>query len=124
MKKIAVFFTFLCILSLPITFEVVRLHTRNFVTFLGPCSQVSRQLLSHSIRRKFHRIEIAFTRIWIDFLSCSHVPGYDSYPHKLYAHRPCVYTYPFLSYLDRLFTRVWARKIVHRIDLFSTFKGG
>ena len=62
--------------------------------------------------------------IWIDLLSCSHVAGYDSYPDKLYADRPCVHTYPFLSYLDRLFTRVWARIIVHRIDFFSTFKGG
>ena len=93
-------------------------------TLLRPCSHVSGQLLSHSIRRKFHRIGTAFTSIWIDFLSCSHVAGYNSYLDKLYADRPCIYTYPFQSYLDSLFTRVYAWRIVHRMHLFPTFKGG
>ena len=47
------------------------------------------------------RIVIAFTSVWIDFLFCSHVAGYNSYPDKLYADRPCVHTYPSLSYLDK-----------------------
>ena len=53
-----------------------------------------------------HRIGIAVTHVWIDFLSCSYVTGYDSFPDKLYADRSCVHTYPSLSYSDRLFTRV------------------
>ena len=81
---------------------------------LRPRSHVSGWLLSHAIRRKSHRIGIAFTRIWIDFLSCSHVARYDSYPDKLYADRPCIHTHPSPYYSDRLFTRVWARRIVHR----------
>ena len=67
--------------------------------------------VSDSIRRKIHLIGIAFTRIWIDFLSCSHVTGYDSYPDKPCADRPCVHNYPSLSYLDRLFKPVSARRI-------------
>ena len=76
-----------------------------------------RKWLSDSIQRKFHQIGIAFTCVWNDFLFYSHVARYDSYS-KLYANRPCIYMYPFLSYQDRLFTRVYAWRIVHWIDFF------
>ena len=34
-----------------------------------------RIVLADSIQGKAHRIRTAFTRVWIDFLSCSHVTG-------------------------------------------------
>ena len=84
---------------------------------LRPYLHVSGWWLSDSIQRKFHQIGITFTCIWNDFLFYSHVAGYDSYS-KLYANRPCIYTYPFQSYQDRLFTCVYAWRIVHWIDFF------
>ena len=65
----------------------------RFNGFHKPRSDVENRLReSDSIQRKFHWIGIAFTNIWIAFLSCSYVAGYDSgYPYKLYADRPCIY---------------------------------
>ena len=62
-------------------------------------------ILSNFIQRKIHQIGIAFRHISIDFLSCSHITRYDSYPDKLYVDRPPVHAYPSLSYPGRLFTR-------------------
>ena len=47
-----------------------------------PCSHVSGYWLSDSIRRKVHRIGIAFTRIWKDFLP-------EKSKHKAYLHKVC-----------------------------------
>ena len=74
------------------------------------------EISNSTIRKKIHRTGIAFTRNWIDLISRSHITGYDSYPDKFYADRPCVHTYPFLSYPGKLFTCTSARRIVHWID--------
>ena len=54
---------------------------------LRPCLHVSGKCLSDCIRRKFHRIGIAFKSIWKEFLSCSHIARYDCYTDKFYADR-------------------------------------
>ena len=79
-----------------------------------------RIMISDSIRRNIRRIGIVFTRTWIDFMSCSHVTGCNSYPDKLSAYRPCVHTYPSLSYWNRLFTRISALSFIN-IRTYSKF---
>ena len=68
----------------------VRLNLRNFISISYAVSELLRKVSQGCGFRPPPRVKIGLR-------PHSHVTGYDSYPGKLYADRPCVHTFPSLS---------------------------